>query len=185
MNDKVTPTKETRIIDQPYEAGFSTNFFLNHPKMGRQQFTFRGATSGHWGEVMSDLHNFIEHMSAKGWTTDGDKPAEIVPPSQPQELTRQPIDDSGNDLPTVKRAVAGRLSFDVKDGKTYYKIMDATFAAGNRGTKYGVTVWPETLTAAGLELVEGQPAPDLNGWTFEYVENEKGYPQKVTRLLPK
>jgi len=66
-----TPKQESRTRTQPYEAGFSTNYFLNHPLMGRQQFTFRGATSAHWEEVMNDIHEFLVVMMEKGWTLDG------------------------------------------------------------------------------------------------------------------
>jgi len=76
-----TPTQESRTRTQPYEAGFSTNFFLNHPVMGRIQFTFRGATSAHWQEVMDDARQFIENMLNKDWTFDG---ANSKPAAAPQ-----------------------------------------------------------------------------------------------------
>lgn len=112
-------------------------------------------------------------------------PVAVVPAAVPTEPTRVPIDDSGNALPEIKKALAGRLSFDVKNGKTYWKIMDAVYPSGEKSTKYGVTVWPEALKAAGFELKDGQPVPDLSGHPFEYICNEKGYPQKVTRILPR
>jgi hypothetical protein len=114
---------------------------------------------------------------------DYPRPNAFVPKNDNgSEPTRTNIDDNGNALPEILKGRAGRLSFDVKDGKTFFKIMDAQYQG--KGTKYGVTIWPETMKAAGLEIVEGQPTPDITNWEFEYINNEKGYPQKVTRLLP-
>ena len=182
MTEQTTPTQEVeKKRDQPYEAGFSTNFFLNHPKMGRLQFTFRGATSGHWGEVLRDLRGFLEHMRGDGWIFDGEMQSSIPT----KEVTRQPIDDSGNALPPIFKGRAGRLSVEMKDNKYSFKIEDAQFQQGRKGSKFGIRVWDEVLTGAGLNIEPGQPMPEINGWEFEYVENEKGYPYKVTRLLPK
>lgn len=101
-----------------------------------------------------------------------------------KEPTRVSIDDSGKEQPQVKVATAGRLSIETKDGKYYYKVADAIFAQGERGTKFGISVYPEVLRAANLDVREGQPVPNINGWRVDYVLNEKGYPWKVTRLLP-
>ena len=107
------------------------------------------------------------------------RPVATVP--QP---VRVPIDDSGNALPEIKTAVAGRLSIETKDDKVFVKVVDCIFAQGEKGTKYGMNVWPETSEAAGLDLSPGQPLPDISGWRVDYVCNDKGYPSKVTRLLP-
>lgn len=74
----------TTVITPPAEAGFSTNLFLNHPAMGRVQFTFRGATSQDWGTVLSDLDNFLHFMKEKGWTFDGKVGAITEAPQTPQ-----------------------------------------------------------------------------------------------------
>jgi hypothetical protein len=86
-----TPKQESRTRTQPYEAGFSTNYFLNHPLMGRQQFTFRGATSAHWGEVMDDVHQFLQYMKGKGWSLDGENtpPAASAPLPDPAARVAQ------------------------------------------------------------------------------------------------
>jgi hypothetical protein len=105
-------------------------------------------------------------------------------PQPPAEPIRQNIDDSGSDLPSIKAAIGGRLSWELKDGKYNYKVMDAVFAAGERGTKYGINVYPEVLAAANLIVDAGQPTPSIAGWRVEYILNDKGYPGKVTRLLP-
>lgn len=84
--------------------------------------------------------------------------------------------------PQVLAATAGRLSVEMKDNKYFYKIVDADFH-GKRGTKYGLMVWPEVFEAAGL-TVKPDALPNITGWRVDYVLNEKGYPSKVTRLLP-
>lgn len=183
MTEQATPTKEAAPNAQPNEAGFSTNLFLNHQVMGRVQFTFRGATSADWGVVLEDLEQFLRYMREKGWKFDGEK-QDVVPVQQPPEEKRIPIDDGGNELPAIKQAVAGRLSVETKDEKVYFKIVDATFARGEKGTKYGVSIYPEVLEGAGLDVRPGQPVPQIAGWRFEYICNDKGFPQKVTRLLP-
>lgn len=62
----------------PAEAGFSVNLFLNHERMGRVMFTFRGAMSTDWPGVMEELKAFSSYMSEKGWKFDG----EITPKVQ-------------------------------------------------------------------------------------------------------
>lgn len=113
-------------------------------------------------------------------------PRQLVQTPAPQEPQYEPIDDGGNKLPEVKTATAGRLSIEMKDGRFYYKVMDAVFAPGERGTKFGVSVYPEVLQAAGLTVNHEHPdqLPVITGWRVDYVCNEKGYPQKVTRLIP-
>ncbi len=193
MTDKqATPTQEAEPL-QPAEAGFSCNMFLSNEVMGRVQFTFRGATSADWGRTLEDIDRFAHFMREKGWKFDGEArvqsaPVCDVPNSEgvlaTKEPTRIPLDDSGHEQPVVKVATAGRLSFTNEDGKIRWKILDAVFAAGEKGTKYGLAVYPETLQAAKLDLKEGQPVPDIHGWRVDYVCNEKGYPSKATRLLP-
>ena len=184
-NQQATPTQEAtpeQLARQvPNEAGFSVNMFLKNEVMGRLQFTFRGATSDEWGIVLADVDRFAHYMREKGWKFDGELPAQTIPQSEP---VRVPVDDGGNEQPSVKVATAGRLSIEMKDGKYFYKVADAIFAQGERGTKYGIAVYPEVLSAAQLDVREGQPVPNIAGWRVDYILNEKGYPWKVTRLLP-
>lgn len=151
--------------------------------------------------------NGFDHISiARGWTFPalmtsierattaileaGGKSLYATPPAAatanppPAEPTRQPIDDGGNELPDVKTARAGRLSVEMKDGKYFYKVMDAVFMPGEKSTKYGINVWPEVLKAAKLDVSNPAVMPEISGWRVDYICNEKGYPGKVTRLLP-
>lgn len=178
--------EQVQTILQPTEAGFSTNLFLNHPMMGRVQFTFRGATSQDWELVLLDLDHFLRHMKEKGWNFDGVKPTVSTSPETiptvPSEPVRQPIDDNGNDLPEIKCFTADKLSVTMKDDKYYYKVIGGVFR------QYGVTVWPEVLAAAGLDVSPGQPVPNIAGWRADYIEEPGKEPgkkrMKITRLLP-
>ena len=178
----VTPTQETPKRTQPNEAGFSCNLYLNHQTMGRVQFTFRGATSAHWSEVLHDVNAFLRYMKEQGWQFDGQA---SEPKTVPQpEPSYQPIDDGGNDLPQIFKGRAGHLSVKMEDNKVSFSLKDCVFQQGRKSSKFPIAIYPETLEAAGLSVEQGQPVPDVNGWGFEYIENAKGFPAKVTRLLP-
>lgn len=196
-----TPLEEPEVEEverkTPNEAGFSVNMFLNHDVMGRIQFTFRGAVSNEWEIVLDDVDRFAHYMRDKGWKFDGEakiptqpvQPAptvSIVPVAAPgsNEPVYVPVDTAVNVQPQIRVATAGRLSVEMKDGKYFYKVADAVFAPGERGTKYGISVYPEVLVAAQLNIAPGQPVPNISGWRVDYLLNEKGYPWKVVRLLP-
>jgi len=108
-----TPTKEATPFDevekyvptQPTEAGFSTNAYLTHPMMGRQQFTFRGATSQDWGHVLEDYGHFCAYMREKGWKFDGEMTQAAPPIKNPTvaEITGEPVyEDIGPEPPDGK-----------------------------------------------------------------------------------
>lgn len=73
---------------------------------------------------------------------------------------------------------AGTLAATVDKGKTYWKIM------GGQYQTYGVTVWPEVLTAAGFDPAALNPLQtyDLTGWTAVCSVKANGQPRKVTAL---
>lgn len=75
---------------------------------------------------------------------------------------------------------AESLSATVDKGKTYWKVQGGMF------TKFGVTVWPETLAAAGFDPENMNPTKvyDIPGYTAVYVLNEEGKAQKVIQLIP-
>jgi hypothetical protein len=123
MSEPTTPTQEVR---QPAEAGFSTNLFLNHPKMGRVQFTFRGATSADWGVVLEDVDRFMRYMRDKGWIFDGE--------NKPPEPT--------NTIPVIDELGAPVVNADGKpemtklpDGVRLYTVASLVHDKNKDGTK--------------------------------------------------
>jgi hypothetical protein len=174
--------EEQLLSTAPAEAGFSTNMFLNHPKMGRLQFTFRGATSHDWGVVLEDVDRFLRYMSDKGWKFDGEKAEPPAQSQQPEEPKYQPIDSGGNELPPVNSFTAEKMIVDMHDGKFFFKVMGGNF------TKFGINVWDEVLKASGLKFDAATPniVPNIAGWRADYIEEVKDGKtrRKVTRLLP-
>lgn len=73
---------------------------------------------------------------------------------------------------------AEQLTATVDDGKVYWKVKGANFQ------KFGVTVWPEVLEDAGINIDELNPLKpmDLTGWTAVYSIKENGQPKKVIKL---
>lgn len=82
--------------------------------------------------------------------------------------------------PGELRFVAEKMTATVNDGKAYWKVRGGVFS------KFGVTVWPEVLSAAGFDPEAMNPMTiyDLTGWTAVYILNEEGNAQKVVQLLP-
>ena len=161
------------------EAPYSDTFKWVDQNGYEHMLTVRGWSGS---AVLDAVNKAIEAITA----ANGHNPSHRAPIPAPQnnEPVRVPLDEHGNEQPAVKVASAGRLSWEAKDGKTWFKVMDIVVAAGEKGTKYGVTVWPEVLKAAGLDVSDTSNLPDIHGWRVDYVCNDKGYPQKVTRLLP-
>jgi len=66
----------------------------------------------------------------------------------------------------------------VNKGKAYWKIKGGKFA------KFGVTIWPEVLEAAGfnLEELDTGESYSLAGYVASYSLKEDGKPEKVVKL---
>jgi len=66
----------------------------------------------------------------------------------------------------------------VNKGKAYWKVQ------GGKFTKFGVTIWPETLKSAGFSKDKLDPMKtyDLTGFTATYVTKDDGKPEKVISL---
>jgi hypothetical protein len=186
--NEMSATPTTKAVEQDYhyqvDQQVSVNAFIEIPVLD-EIVKFQVTTR--YGATPEKIVNTTEAaiLAYQKLRTDYPMPERTIPaPQAPAEPVRQPIDDSGSDLPAVKVAIGGRLSWELKDGKYNYKVLDAVFAAGERGTKYGINVYPEVLAAANLIVDAGQPTPSIAGWRVEYILNDKGYPGKVTRLLP-
>ncbi len=113
-----------------------------------------------------------------------DYPRNVVQPPAPQEPHYESIDDSGQETPASKTFVADKLNVDMHNGKFYFKVIGAPW------TQYGVTVWPEVLEQAKVQVdFNSVPprVPSIAGWKAEYVmkeHNGKMVPDKVTKLSP-
>jgi hypothetical protein len=109
-------------------------------------------------------------------------PRTLIAPPAPSEPKYVNVDGGGNETADSKTFTVERISIKIEDGHHYYKVM------GGKFSKYGCTVWPEVLEAAGLKIdhATGQMNASVNGWTAEYVEFEKDGNKrtKVTRLSP-
>jgi len=76
-----------------------------------------------------------------------------------------------------QRFMGDEISVELKDDTLYYKIKGGQF------TKYGVRVWPEVLTAAGIpfEKLQGGKTYNLKKWCT-YSTKPDGKPEKVTYI---
>lgn len=65
------------------------------------------------------------------------------------------------------------------EGKTYWKVKGAQF------TRYGVTIWPEVMKAAGFDAdaLDIHQQYSLAGFHALYALNDNGQPSKVTALV--
>lgn len=113
MATPITPPQE---VGQPAEAGFSTNMYLKHPKMGRLQFTFRGATSRDWGQVLEDVDRFSHYMVEKGWKFDGE--TEMAPAPAPDPAAQIAMQEGNNSLASELQAAAAQVP-PAPDGKQW------------------------------------------------------------------
>lgn len=87
-----------------------------------------------------------------------------------------PTPETRNPTPLSFRAET--LTKSTEGDKTYYKVKGGSFE------KFGVTIWPEALQAAGFDLDTLAGVTSLKGYTAYYVLNDKGKPAKVVGLQP-
>ena len=159
------------------EAPISLNFVLTRKDGMSVQFTLReGLQADDAVKLFGVMQHMIDTALAKGWTVPGGKATaavQVIPmsaqaaPAAPQSEHPR-IDNSALSFPV------STLGVTIDNGKTYFK------AKGGRFEKFGVTVWPEVLAAAGLD-VSNLPQK-WAGWTAYYSVKEDGKPEKVTKL---
>lgn len=75
---------------------------------------------------------------------------------------------------------AAELLATVDNGKTYWRVKGGEFR------KYGVTIYPEVLEAAGFDFDQLDPLRPMNldGWRAIYITKDNGKPKKVIELAP-
>jgi len=80
--------------------------------------------------------------------------------------------------PTTIELPADSLVALVTDGKAYWKVKAGEYQ------KFGVSIWPEALEAAGFNVDDLNPLKpvDLRGWTAVCTLKDDGKAKKVIRL---
>lgn len=195
MADQVAEKQEQavseRLVGLP-EVPVSVNFYCVDQAGFNYQWTLRD----------TDEMALVKRVAVfKDWLLKhGVVPKQVG--QQPQGQQGQQSQAAAGNMPPVKgekseRAMqltppvaagngSGALNFQaesmvgsVQDGQQYWKIK------GGKFSKYGVTVWPEVLEAAGFDvdaLNIGQRYT-MQGYTAYYSMNSEGKPHKVTELV--
>lgn len=199
----IPETKEvSATIPNPEQA--STNFFWTY-ESGNQIFnlqtTIRGILT--YPQVQGHIRSAMEAMAhvqelggiAKqvgGGASASTAPAATIPTATPLKeipgyVAPGETAPAAPDAPIVPHDAVNQfdtelLNCEIKlDGngepKQFFKIK------GGMYKKYGITVWPEVLTAAGIPIGK-LVAQDYNlvGYRADFVLNDKGKPSKVVKL---
>mgnify|MGYP003132905077 CR=1 FL=1 len=143
---------------------------------------FKGKTSKGW-EIMVTLRDESEAMLLERFRTfagilleNGIEPTgkTTAPNGAPPPTTPAQVVAAESETETF---AAEKLVCSINDGKTYYKVQGGPF------TKFGVTVWPETIaTVLDLDQLDPTQTYDLTGYTATYLRVD-GKPKKVTALI--
>lgn len=90
------------------------------------------------------------------------------------------VSTSSNQLPSDALTFKAETLTKSTDGdKTYYKVKEVK---GGQFSRYGVTVWPEVLVAAGFDLDTLTGETSLAGYIAHYILPDNGKPAKVIGL---
>jgi hypothetical protein len=194
------PQEQTKPVEPfsalpPNEAGVSLNWTMIDPSGGRVSVTMRGTYLQDWKFTVVQRKSFMDMALKNGWqvaegdlpvrkqNNDGERAAasgkgDARQSNKPAPAKRSNGNGNGHSNGDTLQFEADELTVSINSGKTYYKVM------GGRFKKFGVTIWPEALQDAGIDVDEiGVNGLDLSGFTAYYIEKEDGSgPQKVVRL---
>ena len=186
----VNPEDLSVTIPWNGEAPFSDNFFYVDKHGFNHQITIRAETGA---TLLRNVEAAVENLLKRDALprARGQQP----PPNAPetQQASSGAAQSSAPTVPTppVAQHPDGPLTFEAESlvgstsqGKTYWKVQGGQFK------KFGVTVWPEVLTAAGFNMELLNPAENYNllGYTATYLLNaekstvDKVVPDKVVKL---
>ena len=173
------------------EARASLNFFGITRKGWNVQFTLRDddemALMERFAAFVVKLEE-VQHVVPKPVGQQAANLRQTAPEAPGQAQTPPP---TSSVPPPAATQHEGPLSFEAEslvgstsEGKTYWKVRGGMFK------KFGVTIWPEVLKAAGFDVEELNPATPYNliGYTATYLLNaekstpEKEVPDKVVAL---
>lgn len=130
-------------------------------------FTVNGAPHDSSGQGMGkayiELYDQMQDAYRQFWAARGRK-------SEPK-----PDDTNGNKGGDFDNFSFDRIEVDVVKGKRMAKVF------GGKWQKFGVTVWPEVLKSAGLDIDDLEDGPnDIEGQASALMVN--GKPKKITSL---
>lgn len=184
---KATIKEQQAVIDSivPPEAvySFSTNALSRDGLPGT--WTIRARVGEAGASFYARTDNFVQSLIKHGWQVPQrppqtqSAPASVAAPAPtngahvapPQAVAPSAANgESGQTFPCKY------LLANVEGGKSYWKIK------GGRFEKFGVTVYPEVLTAAGFATLDPLMQYDLTGYVATYALKEDGKPAKVTAL---
>lgn len=131
------------------------------------------------GATIDDATGVIDVLAAAMRHAKEQYGLEPAQPTQPG----QPATANGNGQPVSVTAPAGgeiipaeEMTATINDGKTYWKVKGGPYR------RWGVTIWPEVLEAAGLTNLDPTKPVNLAGYIAHVAMKDDGKPNKVTRL---
>ena len=155
------------------EAPSSINFKGTSSKGWEIMFTLRSESEA---ELLDRFRIFAGILLENGIEPTGKTtapPAVTAPNGVPPTTPAQVVATESE----TETFAASSLVCSINDGKTYYKVQGGPF------TKFGVTVWPETIaTVLDLDQLDPTQTYDLTGYTATYLRVD-GKPKKVTALI--
>lgn len=110
---------------------------------------------------------YVDQRRAERGETKSQPAAPSLPPVKPAPVAHAPQSLSFN---------CTSLGATVNDGKAYWKVK------GGKFEKFGVTVWPEVLEAAGFIDLDPMQTYSLTGYVATYSAKDDGKPDKVTAI---
>lgn len=197
----MTDEQKAKLDHVQAEAGFSVNWTMKDKAGVTCQMTMRAASAADWLAVLQTRAEMMDKALSVGWTvgTAGQPAPERIPtgggvPDLPPDFDNYPAPaaqpapaNRTNGHAQPAQAVEATESFQaetlvgsVADGKVFWKVK------GGKFSQWGVTVWPETLKAAGFDVAQLNPATpggySLAGFTAHYTLKDDGKAKKIVRL---
>jgi hypothetical protein len=129
------------------------------------------------GATIEDVTNVIDVMAEamkyarEKYSLEPARKQPTSPPTTNGSNGQQAQAPNGGDM-----FAAETLAATVNDGKTYWKVKGGPYA------KWGVTVWPEVLEAAGLTNLNPTQPVSLAGYVAHIAMKDNGKPAKVVKL---
>ena len=166
------------------ETPVSVNFYAVDKDGFNYQWTLRDFDEMRLARRVSEFkHWLLDHgvlPKPVGQQPQQSQPAAPQPPvSGTTNGTHTPPPATGNKSAGQEQSFAAdSLIGSILEGKLYWKVK------GGRFSKYGVSIWPEVLKAAGYDVdaLDPRQVYGLNGFTAYYATDENGKATKVTRL---